>query len=538
MDEDDLYDEFGNYIGPELDSDDDGAPDVADDDDNDDEPEEEEEETGGGGGDVAMRDGGDGDGGDDDTRVVLHEDKKYYPTAMEVYGEEVETTIQEEDTQPLTEPIVAPLKPKAFDVVEKKRPSTRYSDAFLFDMMRHPTLVRNVAVIGHLGHGKTTLLDGLVAETHVFDEKRAVVNAEAKARELERQLNDDRRYTDARVDEQQRGLSIKATPMTLLLQGASEKHYLFNLIDTPGHVNFSDEVVAGLRLADGALVVVDAVEGVMLNTERTIRAAVAQRLPVMLFVNKLDRLVLELKIPPQDAYFKLRQVIDEVNAVVASASGGAHPPLSPEDGSVVFGASSFRASFSLASFANIYAEFHEGLDAAAFARRLWGDVYYQPDTRGFRRKPPEGGGPRTFVQFILEPFYKLVAQASSLPDAARPRAPPSSDASPHPLFTGDLRAGSRPQGHPRRPRRPHAQRRVPIGPQANAQARDGALLRRVVRRVCRRDGALAAVARRRRAGEDRGDVLGGAHRVVCGRDDVVRRRRAADGQPDEDVPQA
>ena len=136
--------------------------------------------------------------------------------------------------------------------------------------------------------------------------------------ELERQLNDDRRYTDARVDEQQRGLSIKATPMTLLLQGASEKHYLFNLIDTPGHVNFSDEVVAGLRLADGALVVVDAVEGVMLNTERTIRAAVAQRLPVMLFVNKLDRLVLELKIPPQDAYFKLRQVIDEVNAVVAS----------------------------------------------------------------------------------------------------------------------------------------------------------------------------------------------------------------------------
>ena len=434
MDEDDLYDEFGNYIGPELDSDDDGAPDVADDDD--DEPEEEEEETGGGGGDVAMRDGGDGDGGDDDTRVVLHEDKKYYPTAMEVYGEEVETTIQEEDTQPLTEPIVAPLKPKAFDVVEKKRPSTRYSDAFLFDMMRHPTLVRNVAVIGHLGHGKTTLLDGLVAETHVFDEKRAVVNAEAKARELERQLNDDRRYTDARVDEQQRGLSIKATPMTLLLQGASEKHYLFNLIDTPGHVNFSDEVVAGLRLADGALVVVDAVEGVMLNTERTIRAAVAQRLPVMLFVNKLDRLVLELKIPPQDAYFKLRQVIDEVNAVVASASGGAHPPLSPEDGSVVFGASSFRASFSLESFANIYAEFHEGLDAAAFARRLWGDIYYQPDTRGFRRKPPEGGGPRTFVQYILEPFYKLVAQASSLPDAngaASPPHPPALTHTPHPL---------------------------------------------------------------------------------------------------------
>ena len=84
----------------------------------------------------------------------------------------------------------------------------------------------------------------------------------------------------------------------------------------------------------------------------------------------------------------------------------------------------------------------------------------------------------------------------------------------------------------------NAERRVPARPQADAEAGDGALFRRVVRRVCRRDGALAAGARRRRDSEDRGDVLGGAHRAVCGRDDRVRRRGIADGQPDEDVPQA
>eukprot|EP00965_Chrysotila_dentata_P005273 173232-Pleurochrysis_carterae.AAC.1 len=84
-----------------------------DDDDNDDEEEQEQEERGMlANGDAEMEEA-------DDTRVVLHEDKKYYPTAMEVYGEEVETTVQEEDTQPITQPIVAPIKPKDYDIVEK-----------------------------------------------------------------------------------------------------------------------------------------------------------------------------------------------------------------------------------------------------------------------------------------------------------------------------------------------------------------------------------------------------------------------------------
>lgn len=84
-----------------------------------------------------------------------------------------------------------------------------------------------------------------------------------------------------------------------------------------GHVNFSDEVTAALRVSDGVMLVVDAVEGVMLNTERVLRHAVRQNKAVTLCINKVDRLILELKLPPTDAYHKLKHTIDEVNSILA-----------------------------------------------------------------------------------------------------------------------------------------------------------------------------------------------------------------------------
>jgi U5 small nuclear ribonucleoprotein component len=325
---------------------------------------------------------------------------------------QVETTVQEEDTQPITQPIVAPIKQKEFDVTEPKNPETKYKTEFLLSLMHHPHLVRNIAVIGHLHHGKTCLVDNLVALTHQLEPARRGHQGKAGKREVGG-LATERRYTDSRVDEQKRGLSIKASPVSLLLQSSTEKHFLFNLIDTPGHVNFQDEVTAALRLADGVLLVVDVVEGVMANTERLIRHALAERLRIVLCVNKMDRLMLELKLHPTDAYFKVRQVIEEANDVISGASGGDHPRLSPDDGSVIFASSQLNWCFSLHSFASVYADFYPDVRPEPFARRLWGDVYFQPEARTFRRKPPPGGGPRTFVQFVLEPLYKLVTQAIS-----------------------------------------------------------------------------------------------------------------------------
>jgi 116 kDa U5 small nuclear ribonucleoprotein component len=128
-------------------------------------------------------------------------------------------------------------------------------------MMDHPSLIRNIALIGNLHHGKTSLVDMLVRETHLLDWTQAK----------------NTRYTDTRFDEQKRKLSIKAMPMSLVLPTLKGKHYLINLMDAPGHVNFSDEQTAAIRLADGVVVVIDAVEGVMAQTARGLRHAAEAR---------------------------------------------------------------------------------------------------------------------------------------------------------------------------------------------------------------------------------------------------------------------
>lgn len=383
---DDNYDEFGNYIGPELASSEE------------EESEEEEEELN----EDEHNDMG-GDNMEDqmvdmevgESAIVLHEDKKYYPDAEEVYPG-VETLTMEEDAQPITEPIVAPVKIKNFSVLEKKPPTLTYSEEFLVSLTDAPQLIRNVAILGHLHHGKTSLLDALIEQTHV--------KAWDPAKEV--------RYTDTRQDEQKRGVSIKSTPVSLLLEDSRNKNYLLNLMDTPGHVNFSDEGTAALRISDGAVIVVDAVEGVMMQTERMIRHAVAERVPVLLVINKVDRLILELKLPVADAYHKLSHTLEEVNGVLAAAAaatGVAQRRLAPEKGNVCFASGQHGWCFTLQSFAKLYCDQHGG-SPAAFARRLWGDFYFDRATRKFLPQPTNEDTPRSFCQFLLEPLYKLYAQ--------------------------------------------------------------------------------------------------------------------------------
>lgn len=114
--------------------------------------------------------------------MILHEHKQYYPSAEDVYGPEVETMVQEEDAQPLTQPIIAPIKVRKWTVEEKDMPETRFDKgsvlhlcssqgcscfvSFLLNMTAFPEMIRNVAVVGHIHHGKTALMDMLVFETH------------------------------------------------------------------------------------------------------------------------------------------------------------------------------------------------------------------------------------------------------------------------------------------------------------------------------------------------------------------------------------
>jgi len=324
-----------------------------------------------------------------------------------VYGEEVETLVQEEDAQPLSEPIIAPVQQKKFAVQEADLPPVFYSREFMSDLLNFPEQIRNIALAGHLHHGKTAFMDMLVMQTHDLSERLEKRTGKRRDEQL--------RYTDVHFLERERGLSIKAAPMSLVLQGTKGKSYLFNILDTPGHVNFVDEVAASLRLADGVVLVVDVVEGVQANTEQIIKHAVLEDLPLTLVVNKMDRLILELKLPPNDAYFKLKHVVEEVNTVIEKTlpGQGEKRRLSPEKGNVAFACTSMGWCFTLQSFAKMYAETYPKLDSAEFAVRLWGDIFFNPKSRKFTRKGIEERSKRTFVNFVLEPIYKLYSHTIS-----------------------------------------------------------------------------------------------------------------------------
>jgi len=394
---DDLYDEFGNFIGEDVES-------------------EEASEAGVDAGDYVYDDDRDRsvtgqelmelDDGPSNA-VILHEDKQYYPTAEQVYGAEVETRVEEEDAQPLTQPIIAPVEQKKFNIEEADLPPVFFDREFMTDLMNFPEQIRNVAFAGHLHHGKTTFSDMLVLQTHDISDR------------LEKRVGKHRdeqlRYTDIQITERERGLSVKAAPMSLVLQSSKGKSHLVNYIDTPGHVNFVDEVAASLRLVDGVCLIVDVVEGVQINTEQIIKHAVLEDIPLTLVINKMDRLILELKLPPKDAYYKLKHVVEEVNSVIADTVPltAASKRISPEKGNVLFACTDMGWCFTLPSFAKMYTDTYGDIDPEEFARRLWGDVYYNPKKRNFTRKPVEEGSARSFVHFVLEPIYKIFTHAIS-----------------------------------------------------------------------------------------------------------------------------
>ncbi len=166
-------------------------------------------------------------------------------------------------------------------------------------LMNEPENVRNIGIVAHIDHGKTTLTDNILAGA-------GMISKELAGKQL---------FTDSDEEEQERGITIDSACVSMVHEFEGGE-YLINLIDTPGHVDFGGDVTRAMRAVDGAVVVVDAVEGTMPQTETVLRQALKEHVRPVLFINKVDRLINELQVDSQEMQIRLGKVIDHVNKLI------------------------------------------------------------------------------------------------------------------------------------------------------------------------------------------------------------------------------
>ncbi|NLA38465.1 MAG: GTP-binding protein, partial [Methanomicrobiales archaeon] len=220
-------------------------------------------------------------------------------------------------------------------------------------LMDKPDHIRNIGIVAHIDHGKTTLSDNLLAGAGMISEELAG-----------KQL-----FMDSDEEEQARGITIDASNVSMVhAYGGGE--YLINMIDTPGHVDFGGDVTRAMRAVDGAVVVVDAVEGTMPQTETVLRQALKEGVRPVLFINKVDRLINELKVDEQEMQIRLARVIDKVNKLIKGMNEKMYNAgwrLDAAKGTVAFGSALYNWAVSVpymqksgVSFKDVYEKCNTG----------------------------------------------------------------------------------------------------------------------------------------------------------------------------------
>lgn len=279
-------------------------------------------------------------------------------------------------------------------------------------LMGQKNNIRNISVVAHVDHGKSTLTDSLV--------QRAGIISAAKAGEA--------RFTDTRKDEQERGITIKSTAISLhaemsdddikeIKQPVEGKEFLVNLIDSPGHVDFSSEVTAALRVTDGALVVVDTIDGVCVQTETVLRQALTERIKPIVVINKVDRAILELQIDKEDVYQTFARHVESVNVVISTYTDETVGDVQvyPNKGTVAFASAIQGWAFTIRQFAVRYSK-KFGVDKEKMMDRLWGDHFFNPKTKKWTKSATDADGKtleRAFNMFILDPIFRIYSAVTN-----------------------------------------------------------------------------------------------------------------------------
>jgi len=200
-------------------------------------------------------------------------------------------------------------------------------------IMKIPKFIRNIGIAAHIDHGKTTLSDNLIAGAGMMSEELAG-----------KQL-----LLDFDEQEQARGITINAANVSMVHE-FDNNEYLINLIDTPGHVDFGGDVTRAMRAVDGCVIVACAVEGAMPQTETVVRQALRERVKPVLFINKVDRLINELKVTEQEMQTRFIKIINQVNSLISKNVPKEHKAdwmMKVEDGAVAFGSAYYNWAISV-----------------------------------------------------------------------------------------------------------------------------------------------------------------------------------------------
>jgi len=217
------------------------------------------------------------------------------------------------------------------------------------ELQRKPEYIRNIAICAHIDHGKTTFSDNLLAGAGMMSEELA-----GKARTL-----------DFHEDESERGITIDSASVSMV-HNVEGSDYLINLIDTPGHVDFGGDVTRAMRAVDGAIVLCCASEGIMPQTETVLRQALKERVKPILFINKVDRLIREVKLTPEEMQKRFIDIINNVNKLIGEIAEPEYKQkwqVGVADGSVAFGSAFHNWALSIPYMKKKGITFKEIIDA-------------------------------------------------------------------------------------------------------------------------------------------------------------------------------
>ncbi|CCE61356.1 hypothetical protein TPHA_0A02740 [Tetrapisispora phaffii CBS 4417] len=332
---------------------------------------------------------------DDDASSIFQNDNQNFG-----FPNDVEVLIETEDRESRDTKLVDNIDKKnnlnpIFTKNKHNIPKTKYDRNYMINLSNIPERVRNISVIGPLHSGKTSLVDLLVIDSH----KR--IPHSTKNTQGWKQL----KYMDNTKQEINRGISIRSNGITLLLNNFEEKSIVCNILDTPGHVNFMDQVNNSLSATEYAIICIDIVEGVTSIVEHLIKQCETRNVEIIFVLNKIDRLILELKLPPLDTYLKLKKTVNSINKFTSKL-------FSPELNNIIFASSKLGFTFTIKEYVEyFYKDQMNNNEKEVFTKKSWGNYYYSDQK--ISNSPKDNNSKPTFVEFILTPLYKIITHTLS-----------------------------------------------------------------------------------------------------------------------------